>query len=194
MSSTVFSFKLTPEASLKTFKNILPEDLIKELEKAIKSNDEEKSKTLMEKVKLIVTEYQTKVEKPELEDEQVLWRHKVTKGIFHKEVIEDWVITNFRAYIRCYIPKTEMFSVGLAVADTVVMNQHRNSSGNRVGTFTGVGGYGFAGTGISTSSSTSRTYGDLAFFSFGGKQIFCFKNISDPQGVRRMIETIKKQR
>lgn len=30
--------------------------------------------------------------------EQILWVYEVTKGVFHKETVEKWVITNLRAF------------------------------------------------------------------------------------------------
>jgi hypothetical protein len=72
------------------------------------------------------------------------------------------------------------------------MNQYRSSTGSRVGTFMGARGSLFAGVGESTYSSTSQTYGDLVFF-LSGREVLRFQGISDPQGVRRMVETLKKQ-
>jgi hypothetical protein len=82
---------------------------------------------------------------------------------------------------------------GLAISDTVVMNQRRNTSGTRVGIFTGIRGGAFTGTGTSFSESTSSTYGDLVFI-LNGKEFFRFVGISDPYGLRRLIEAIKKQK
>lgn len=121
----------------------------------------------------------------------------MAKGLIHKELVEKWVITNFRAFK--FFPKTqdrpnnEIRTIGLHISDTVVMNQYRSSSGNRIGNFVGgSSGGGFSGVSISTSKSTSRTFGDLVFL-FAGKEVLCFKNISDPSGVRKMIQTLRKQ-
>jgi hypothetical protein len=146
----------------------------------------------------ILDDYQTKVWNLNFnnEGEQLLWMHKVEKGFIHKETVETWAITNLRAVKLCSAsvdnPKLRIEAAGLAIADTVVMNQYRNSTGSRVGTFIGARGSLFTGAGESTYSSTSQTYGDLVFF-LCGREVLRFKSISDPHGVRRMVETLKRQ-
>jgi hypothetical protein len=184
---------LKPEDVLKVFKPILPSTLAKELEKAIKNSDEEKIRILMTEVIPILDNYQVKILNLNFdnEGEQLLWKHEVKKGFIHKETIEAWAITNLRA-VKIYSASLEIGAVGLAIADAVVMNQYRSSTGSRVGTFIGARGSLFAGVGESTYSSTSQTYGDLIFF-LSGREVLRFQGISDPHGVRRMVETLKKQ-
>ena len=184
---------LKPEDVLKVFKPILPSTLAKELEKAIKNSDEEKIRILMTEVIPILDNYQVKILNLNFdnEGEQLLWKHEVKKGFIHKETIETWAITNLRA-VKIYSASLEIGAVGLAIADAVVMNQYRSSTGSRVGTFIGARGTLFAGVGESTYSSTSQTYGDLIFF-LSGREVLRFQGISDPHGVRRMVETLKKQ-
>lgn len=114
------------------------------------------------------------------------------KGRLAPRMIVCWTITNIRAMQYYPISKVSL-TVGLAISNSVVMNQRRNSKGTRVGTFmgSGGGGRGFAGSGISSLESTSRTYGDLVFYLFGHESLR-FNNISDPQGVRRMVEGLKR--
>lgn len=191
---------------IKPFKDIIPVEIEKELKKATKDGDAGRIRKIIdEQIKPLIDNYLAVITNPKIphEKEQILWMHTLAKGIINKEIVARWIITDSRAIVstpkgKYYVGKDESFPstaqiVGLAVCDTVVMNQHRSSSGNRVGTFTGVGGRGFVGTSVSSSSSTSSTYGDLVFF-FNGKEAFRFQGISDPQGVRRMIETIKKQK
>jgi len=186
------------EEELKPFKDLIPSDVEKELKKAIKENDGDKIKTLLEgKINPILDSYTAKIKNPDLnEGEQILWVHEVTRGIFHKETVEKWIITNLRA--MKYYPVTKenptqrLNSVGLAVCEPIIMNQHRVSKGRRVGNFTGVYSGVFAGTSVGSSTSTSTTYGDLVFF-FNGTEKLSFPRISDPHGVQHMIQTIKKQ-
>jgi hypothetical protein len=129
--------------------------------------------------------------------EQVLWLHRISKGFFHREVVQEWIITNMRAMKRFPASKNNPMPrvdyVGLAAADCVVINQRRQSQGTRVGNFVGFSaGEGFAGVTAGSSRSISRTYGDVAFF-VKGVEYLRFSGISDPQGVHRMIETVKKQ-
>jgi len=190
---------------IKTFTNIIPDNIERELEKAVKNKDVETIRNLLDgRIKSLIDKYIATISNPSfpLEGEQILWMHTVTKGIFNKEIIARWVITNLRAVVsipqgKYYLGKETGFPttakiVGLATCDTVVMNQHRSSKGNRVGTFTGVSGRSFVGTSMSSTSSQSSSYGDLVFL-VKGKESFRFQGISDPNGVRRLIETIKKQ-
>ncbi|MGA3192428.1 MAG: hypothetical protein ABSD73_07930 [Candidatus Bathyarchaeia archaeon] len=186
------------EEELKPFRDLIPSDVEKELKKAIRENDGDKIKTLLEeKINPILDSYAAKIKNPDLnEGEQTLWVHEVTRGIFHKETVEKWTITNLRA--MKYYPVTEenptqrLDSVGLAVCETVIMNQRRVSKGQRVGNFTGVSSGVLVGTSVGSSTSTSTTYGDLVFFVKGTEKL-CFPRISDPHGVQHMIQTIKKQ-
>ncbi|MGD0496146.1 MAG: hypothetical protein ABSB28_08915 [Candidatus Bathyarchaeia archaeon] len=186
------------EEELKPFKDLIPSDVEKELKKAIKENDGDKIKTLLEeKINPILDSYTAKIKNPDLnEGEQTLWVHEVTRGIFHKETVEKWIITNLRA-LKYYPvtkenPTQRLDSVGLAVCEPIIMNQHRVSKGQRVGNFTGVSSGVFAGTSVGSSTSTSTTYGDLVFFVKGTEKLR-FLCISDPHGVQHMIQTIKKQ-
>jgi hypothetical protein len=129
--------------------------------------------------------------------EQILWRHDIEKGVIHKEVIAEWMITNQRAMIRIpitsenTIPKVAY--VGHSISESVVMNQFRKSQGNRVGNFVGsYSGGGFAGVSSGISSSKSMSYGDLVFLA-NGKEMFRFRGISDPNGVNRLVKALKKQ-
>lgn len=132
-----------------------------------------------------------------LQGEQVLWRHNITKGIIHKEVVAEWMITNHRAMIRMPItnenPTPKIAYVGHSISESVVMNQFRRSQGNRVGNFVGAyGGGGFAGVSSGISSSKGMSYGDLVFLA-NGKEVFRFRGISDPNGVNRLVKALKKQ-
>jgi hypothetical protein len=190
--------KKSLEEELKPFEDLIPSDVEKELKKAIEENDEDKIKTLLEgKINPILDSYMAKIKNPDLNDgEQVLWVHEVTRGIFHKETVEKWVITNLRAMIYYLVtkenPAQRLSSIGLAVSQPVVLNQRRISKGQRVGNFTGVYSGVFAGTSVGSSTSTSETFGDLVFF-VGSIEKLCFPSISDPHGVQHMIQTVKKQ-
>jgi len=161
------------------------------------NNDGDSVGNILLKIVDIIRDYQKKISNKDLLDgEQILWTHDIIQGIIHKKTIESWTISNLRAIkyrpISEHTPEPVMYSVGLAVSDTVVMNQYRHSKGSRVGTYTGTGGRTFSGVGISSSNNISQTYGDLVFY-FAGNEAMRFNEISDPHGVRRMVEAIKKQ-
>jgi hypothetical protein len=133
-----------------------------------------------------------------VKEEQILWIHRISKGVLHREVVEEWIITNMRAMKRYpeskNNPTRRISFIGFGTdCDVVVMNQRRQSQGSRIGNFVGSSaGGGFGGVTSGTSRSTSRAYGDLVFL-LNGKEHIRFSRISDPQGVRRMIQIIKKQ-
>ena len=191
--------KVDVEALLRPYKDIIPDTLEKEMKQSIKDGDNEKvNKILMDKIMPIINAYTAKTNNENLnEGEQIIWIHDVTKGVFKKEVAQKWMITNQRVFIQILPtkenPKTVTGGLGLAVSDCVVMNQKRSSKGNRVGTFTGVGSGGIGvGTAVGSSSSTSETIGDLVFLC-DGKEAIRFLGVSDPHGVKRIIDTLKKQ-
>jgi hypothetical protein len=129
--------------------------------------------------------------------EQIIWVHVIKKGALKKVDSERWIITNLRA-IKHILPTDEnpqekFMAIPLRSTDVVVMNQYRKSKGDRVGVFAGgYSGGGVAGVSTSSSSGVSMTYGDLVFL-YNGKEFFRFQGISDPHGVSRVINMIKKQ-
>ena len=174
---------------LNVFKDVIPANLESELKKAIKKGEIPEQLGLQ--IKDIVQNYQEKIMSKELlPDEEVLWVHEVKKGILKRETVEKWIITNHRI-MKLNFEKNQAFKIGVLVTDVVVMNKRRESSGSRVGTFTGRGGRGFVGVGVSSSSSKSMTYGDLVFL-VAGKEIFRFYGVSDPDGIKRLIDNLKK--
>ena len=121
-----------------------------------------------------------KIRNPQFnEGEQILKRYPI-KGQENAEK----VITNLRA---CTIfwkngqPIVTGSPIGLHISDTAVTTRCHKSSGTSSK---------FSRT--SLSQSTSIAYGDLVFV-FAGKKVFCFYNISDPHGVKNLIQTFKKQ-
>ncbi|MEM2126621.1 MAG: hypothetical protein QXH67_00150 [Candidatus Bathyarchaeia archaeon] len=192
-SSAFLSFDLTsPEGlqrTLNVFRDVIPESLERDALKAIKQG--EAPEPLISQLKGVIEEYMSSILTSKmLPDEEVMWIHEVTRGIMKKQTVEKWIITN-RRIIKWNAENNKHLILGIPMAEVVVMNQHRSSSGSRVGAFTGRGGRIFTGVGVSSSSSTSRTYGDLVFM-VGGREAFRFPGISDPNGVKRMIEAIKK--
>ncbi|HMK94409.1 MAG TPA: hypothetical protein VK536_03310 [Candidatus Limnocylindrales bacterium] len=130
--------------------------------------------------------------------EQVIWSHTARKGVFNKEITERWFITNMRAIKQYPVTKDNQQEKFLALgwldlSDSVVMNQFRNSKGNRIGSFAGVyGGGGFAGAATGISSGKSMSFGDIVFL-HNDREIFRFQGISDPDEVNRLIITLKKE-
>jgi len=198
------------EDAIKIFKNVIPTNFLKEINQTIKVDDKKRLLELEPKVSSIIQAYMDRVQNRNMNPgEQVIWKHDVIKGVLKPELIQAWTITNLRAMIfqprreekltKSLFDKQEyeifeeaFLAVGLAVSDTVVMNQYRDTSSDRTGIFVGAGRGAFSGVTTSSGSSTSRTKGDLVFF-FLSKEWIRFNRITDPHGVRRMVDALKKQ-
>jgi hypothetical protein len=130
--------------------------------------------------------------------EQLIWSHRLQKGLLSKEITEKWFITNMRAIKRFPVtkdnPQEKFAAIGwLELSDSVVMNQFRRSKGNKIGSFAGVyRGGGFAGTASGVNSGTSMAFGDIVFLC-KDREEFRFQGISDPNEVNNMIKTLKKE-
>ncbi|MGD0450012.1 MAG: hypothetical protein ABSA79_03015 [Candidatus Bathyarchaeia archaeon] len=154
------------EKSLKLYKNILPRELVKAAIKAKKNTDQTEFKKHEGDINLFITRYNEKIHNPKLiAGEQTLRRYTLKEN-------GEMVLTNFRAFI--FSKEGIGFPVGLHVSDTVVTEKISKSSRT------------------SSSQRISRTYGNLVFV-FDGKRVLCFNNIRDPQGVKNLIQTFKKQ-
>jgi hypothetical protein len=132
-----------------------------------------------------------------VQGEQILWEHDVVTGVFHRETVEEWIITNMRAMKRYPVSKKNLAPrvafVGHSISESIVMNQHRQSQGNRVGNFVGSYSAGsFGGVSSGVSKSTSTNYGDLVFLA-NDKEMFRFCSISDPNGVNRLVKALRKE-
>jgi hypothetical protein len=73
------------------------------------------------------------------------------------------------------------------IDDVVIMNQHRVSQSNYMGTY--YGRYVRFGTG--NTRSRSKTIGDVVFM-HKGTAVMRFNQIADPQGVARLAKSVKK--
>lgn len=176
-----------------TTKDVIPDYLEKEWAKAVRDHDDAAMVAAFSKIQPLIVEYAKRIKSQEYnEGEEDQWVNEISNGVFKRNVVERWVITNQRAFILRagsdgILKRTS--GVGLAIANAVVMNQYRKSNSTHVGTFVSRKGFGVGG-GRSTSTSTS--YGDLVFMS-DGKEILRFPGISDPNGVKKMVEALKKQ-
>lgn len=181
------------DAIVAAMKDVIPDTIEKEYLKIQKSGDQVKMQEFyVSNIKPIVDSYLASMTNFNFQPgEQIQWINEIKKGIIHREVIQRWIITNLRAMM--VNPPLDgkpqrMTSVGLAISEPVILNQRRVSNGSHVGVYAGRGVGSFTGS----SSSTSRTYGDLVFY-LQGKEVLRFPGISDPSGVKRMIITLKKQ-
>lgn len=121
--------------------------------------------------------------------EQIVWDSIETKGIFSKKV--KWLdsITNYRIYQYDYENHLGNFVLIPAVDDVVVTNSHRISSSNSTGTYVKSP---YTTTGYGNAKTTSKTVGDISVFA-DGKPYIVFRNVIDPNGVSKLIKSVKKQ-
>ncbi|HET7284845.1 MAG TPA: zinc ribbon domain-containing protein [Nitrososphaeraceae archaeon] len=114
--------------------------------------------------------------------EQTIWHNEITKGIFHKKVVEVQLITNYRVL-------RDNFGISLQdLDDIVVMNQRRISSSQYTGTYMGR----YTRVGFGNSTSRSITVGDVVFM-YHGSPYIRFSQISDPNGVARLAKAARKR-
>jgi hypothetical protein len=114
--------------------------------------------------------------------ERIVWHNELTKGIFHKHVVDTQRITNYRVIHN----NSEILLKD--VDDIVVMNQHRVSQSSYMGTSTAR----YACFGYGTSRSTGISVGDVVFM-YQGRPYIIFKQITDPNGVARLVKSTRKQ-
>ncbi|MEO9308582.1 MAG: zinc ribbon domain-containing protein [Nitrososphaera sp.] len=123
-------------------------------------------------------------------DESILWSYQKKSGIINKHVTETFNITNFRIFSWSF--KTNR-NIGLLLLqeldDVIVMNTSRSYNSVHYGAYSSLArGFGVTG---GQSSGTSVTIGDIVFFS-DGKPVITWQGVSDPHGLRRLVQATKK--
>ena len=143
-----------------------------------KNNDEFKS--------VQIDAWSSKLQK----DEEIIWSITEQTGIFQKRFSRLIAITNFRIYIFDF--KSNRMTGLLMMSDLddiVVMNTYRSFNSIRYGVY-GSFARGFGGTG-GQSHGQSTTIGKIVFLS-NSKPIISIDGISDPNGLKKLIASIRK--
>jgi hypothetical protein len=122
------------------------------------------------------------IETTALGTERIIWHNELTKGFFHKQVVDTQRITNYRVIQNNY----EILLKD--VDDIVVMNQNRISQSSHMGTYSGR----YVRFGYGTSRSTGVSVGDVVFM-YQGRPSIIFRQITDPNGVSRLAKSARKQ-
>lgn len=122
-------------------------------------------------------------------NEEILWYNIGTEGIINKNIKWLDVITNYRImeyFFHNHLANTILL---FAVDDIVIMNRHSSSQSYSIGNY-----YGGRNTIMSfrNSNTKSRTIGDVIIM-HGGKPFITFHQVSDPQGIKNLIKSAKKQ-
>ena len=132
------------------------------------------------------------------EGESILWHKETTKGLLHKEVVLEEAVTNKRCLK--YDPVNQKIAAQIGIThwpEVVVMNLHRVNDSLGGGVFLtprmfglpGLGGFGVYG---GPRRGVLKVFGDLSFLS-EGKAIMTFESVKDPQGVKQLVEALKRQ-
>jgi hypothetical protein len=159
--------------------------------------------TTIPRIDEVIPEDQKQVERadssiPLAEGENILWHRSSTRGLLHKEVTMEEAVTDKRC-LKYDVEKHEIVAqIGINHRpDAVVMNVHRvnDSVGGevfltpRMFGFPGLGGFGVYG---GPRRGNIKIFGDVSIMS-EGKVVMTFENIASPQGLRILIETLKRE-
>jgi hypothetical protein len=122
--------------------------------------------------------------------EEVLWWHSVERGVFRKKLERYWFITNLRV---CRFDYEEGVIEAAPIKDleVVVQDKRRSTSTQRIGVYTGKIADLLGVVGVGVSKSRSQTIGDVMFIR-EGRALVKFTGISDPDGIKRLVDALKK--
>ncbi len=132
------------------------------------------------------------------EGERILWHKETTRGLVHKEVVMEEAVTNKRCLKYNTESKQVVAQIGITHwPEIVIMNVHRVNDSLGGGVFLtprmfglpGLGGFGVYG---GPRRGLLKVFGDISFLS-EGKVIMTFENVKDPQGVKQLLEALKRQ-
>ena len=135
---------------------------------------------------------------PLTDGETILWHKETTHGLLHKEVIMEEAVTNKRCLKYDTQSKNIVAQIGITHwPEVVIMNVHRVNDSLGGGVFLtprmfglpSLGGFGVYG---GPRRGNLKVFGDVSFLS-EGKVIMTFENVKDPQGVRQLVEALKRQ-
>jgi ribosomal protein L40E len=121
--------------------------------------------------------------------ETIVWNNIQTKGVVNKKIKQLDLVTNYRAYQYDYGDHMGNYVLISAIEDVIVSNQRRLSDSNRYGNYVRSS---YTITGHANTKTTSQTVGDVSILA-NGRPYILFKGISDPNGLARMIKSMKKQ-
>lgn len=123
--------------------------------------------------------------------EDFIWSYNIEDGFIFKHASTLLAITNFRVFMFDF--KTNKVTGLLLMSDlddVVVMNTHTDYHSTRVGNYGKI----VKGFWMSYGQTQGKrtTIGDLVFMS-KGKAIITWQGISDPNGLKKLIETLQKE-
>ena len=122
--------------------------------------------------------------------EEVLWWHSVEHGVFKKTLKRYWFITNLRV---CRFDYDEGVVKAAPIKDleVIVKEKRRSTSTQRIGVYHGKMADLIGIVGASFSRAKSQIIGDVMFIR-EGQALLEFTGVSDPDGIKRLVEVLKK--
>lgn len=123
--------------------------------------------------------------------EELLWINHIPEGIINKHAGYLQAITNFRVFEYDYSKHICSYIMISSLEDVIIMNKKTSSHTNRIGNYMGARNLNMM-TGIGTSTTKLNTVGDLVFI-YEGKPFIKFMQISEPDGLDKLILSAKKQ-
>jgi len=135
---------------------------------------------------------------PLAQGETVLWHRDLTHGIIHKEVTVEEAVTNRRCLKFDATNKQVIAQVGIENnPEVVIMNMHRVNDSLGGGIFVtprmlGLPWLPFGAYG-GPRRGNLKIFGDVSLM-VNGNVVLTFENVKDPQGVRQIIQALKRER
>ena len=135
---------------------------------------------------------------PLTDGERILWHKETTHGLVHKEVTVEEAVTNKRCLKYDTQSKNIVAQIGITHwPEVVIMNIHRVNDSLGGGVFLtprmfglpSIPGFGVYG---GPRRGNMKVFGDVSFLS-DGKVVMTFENVKDPQGIRQLVEALKRQ-
>ena len=120
-----------------------------------------------------------------LPGEQIAWEKDFKEGLIHRHVEQAYVITNQRVVAIDIVNRTVISSLPLRETEIVVMDRHSSSDSTSVGSYHG-------GAGVSVRTGRSTSIGTLVFI-VDGKERIRLGGIGDPDGVKNLFTSLKRQ-
>lgn len=121
--------------------------------------------------------------------ESIVWNNIQTKGVVNKKIIQLDLVTNYRVYQYDFDAHMGNYVLISGIEDVIVSNQRRLSDSNRYGNYVRSS---YTITGHGNTKTTSQTVGDVSILT-NGRPYVLFREVSDPNGLARMIKSMKKQ-
>jgi hypothetical protein len=153
----------------------------------------------------IIAEQSTAESRPQItseipltEGETILWHRDSKQGLIHKEVTLEEAVTNKRCLKYNVQNKQIVAQVGIEnMPEVVIMNVHRVNDSLGGGIFLTPRMLGLPGLPIGLYGGPRRgnlkISGDVSLM-VNGNVVMTFENVSSPQGLRQLIQALKRER